>query len=93
MVERTVESYLEQLEYNYTFIGQERIPIDNVAPIDKGTSSHLSFCSSDKHADIEAILNSNSGIILCKKSIVDVIRQKNKFISNNSSLPKLCICR
>jgi len=91
MVERTVESYLEQLEYNYTFLGQERIPIDNVAPIDKGTSSHLSFCSSDKHEDIEAILNSNSGIILCKKSIVDVIRQKNKFISSNSSLPKLFV--
>jgi len=91
MVERTVVSYLEQLEYDYTLVGQERIPIDNVAPIDKGTPSHLSFCSSDNHEDIEAILNSNSGIILCKKSLVDVIRQKNKFISSNSSMPKLFV--
>ena len=43
MVQRTIEFYLEQLEYEYTLLGEERIPIDNIVPLDKGTSNHLSF--------------------------------------------------
>ena len=79
MVGRTIESYLEQLEYEYTLLGQECIPVDNIAPLDKGTSSHLSFCSSDDYEGLQSILGSKSGIILCKKSLVKKIRQKNKF--------------
>src|SRR4029078_9108421 len=86
MVQRTIESYLEQLEYSYTLLGEERIPIDKIAPIDKGKFSHLSFCSSDDHEGLQSILRSSSGIILCKKSLVGTIRQKNKFI--NKSMPK-----
>ena len=89
MVQRTIESYLEQLEYGYTLLGEERIPIDNIAPIDKGKSSHLSFCSSDDYEGLQSILRSSSGIILCKKSLVGTIRQKNKFI--NKSMPKLFV--
>jgi len=86
MVERTIKSYLEQLEYEYTLLGQEGIPVDNFAPIDKSTSSHLSFCSSDDYEGLQSILESKSGIILCKKSLAERIRQKNKFISSNSSI-------
>lgn len=89
MVERTIKSYLEQLEYEYTLLGQEGIPVDNFAPIDKSTSSHLSFCSSDDYEGLQSILESKSGIILCKKSLAERIRQKNKFISN--STPKLFV--
>jgi len=89
MVQRTIKSYLEQLAYDYTLSGEEQIPIYNVAPIDEGTSSHLSFCSSDNHEDMQSILDSDSGVILCKKSLAQRIRQKNKFISN--STPKLFV--
>ena len=89
MVERTIKSYLEQLEYGYTLLGEDRIPIDNIAPIDKGTSSHLSFCSSDDNEGLQSILSSSSGTILCKKSLAERISQKNKFFSNN--MPKLFV--
>ncbi len=89
MMKQTVESYLEQLGYDYTLLGQERISIDNVAPIDKGTSGHLSFCSSDDYEGLQSILSSSSGTILCKKSLAERIRQKNKFLSNNR--PKLFV--
>ncbi len=54
MVRRTIESYLEQLEYDYAMLGQEDIPVDNIAPIDKGKTSHLSFCSSDDHEGLQS---------------------------------------
>lgn len=41
----------------------------NVAPLDKGISSDLSFCSSDDDKGIVSILRSNSGIILCNRSL------------------------
>jgi len=65
------------------------IPIDNFAPIDKGTSSHLSFCSSDDGEGLQSILSSSSGTILYKKSLAERISQKNKFFSNN--MPKLFV--
>ncbi|MDN5846635.1 MAG: hypothetical protein L0H53_10225 [Candidatus Nitrosocosmicus sp.] len=89
MVKRTVESYLEQLGYDYTLLGKERSPIDSVAPIDKGTFNHLSFCSSDDYEGLQSILSSSSGTILCKKSLAERIHQKNKFFSN--SIPKLYV--
>ena len=89
MVDRTIKSYLEQLEYDYTLLGEEQITINNVAPIDEGTSSDLSFCSSDKDDDIQSILDSKSGIILCKRSLSEV-NIKNKFTSSND-IPKLFV--
>jgi UDP-3-O-[3-hydroxymyristoyl] glucosamine N-acyltransferase len=80
---------LEQLGCDYTLVGEEHIPLYDVAPIDKGKSHNLSFCSSDKHKDIEAILNSKAGIILCKKSLVEIIHNENMF--GNSNVPKLFV--
>jgi UDP-3-O-[3-hydroxymyristoyl] glucosamine N-acyltransferase len=88
MVSRTMKSFLEHLEYNYAMLGQEDIPVDNIAPIDKGKTSDLSFCSSDDHKGLESILKSKSGIILCKKTLVNSIREK---ISINTSIPKLYV--
>ena len=56
MVSRTIKSLLEHLECEYAMLGQEDISVDSIAPIDKATSSDLSFCSSDDHEDIESIL-------------------------------------
>ncbi len=91
MVDRTIKSYLEQLEYGYILLGREDIVVDNFAPIDTGTSSDLSFCSSDDYQGLQSILESKSGIILCKKSLIETIRQKNKFINSNSSMSKLFV--
>lgn len=91
MIDRTIKSYLEQLEYDYTWLGQEGIPVDNFAPIDTGTSSDISFCSSEDYQGLQSILESESGIILCKKSLLEPIRRKNKFISSNSSMLKLFV--
>ena len=88
MVSRTMKSLLEHLEYNYAMLGKEDIPVDNIAPIDKGKTSDLSFCSSDDHEGLESILNSNSGIILCKRSLAPIILKKNSFSSN---IPKLYV--
>ena len=43
MVRLAIESFLEHLEYDYTILGVGDIPVDNVAPIDKGTTSDLVF--------------------------------------------------
>ncbi|MDN5845033.1 MAG: hypothetical protein L0H53_02025, partial [Candidatus Nitrosocosmicus sp.] len=86
MVSRTIKSLLEHLECDYVMLGQEDIPVDSIAPVDKGTSSDLSFCSSDDHEGLESILNSCSGIILCKRSLAPVIQIKNTFSSNNHKL-------
>lgn len=63
----SIESFLEYLGKDYSLTGQERIQINNIAPIDKGTVNDISFCSSEGKEALEPILNSRSGIILCKK--------------------------
>ncbi len=86
MVSRTIKSLLEHLECEYVMLGQEDISVDSIAPIDKATPSDLSFCSSDDHEALESILNSNSGIILCKRSLAPFVQIKNTFSSNNPKL-------
>jgi UDP-3-O-[3-hydroxymyristoyl] glucosamine N-acyltransferase len=86
MVSRTIKSLLEHLECDYAMLGQEDVPVDSIAPIDKGKLGDLSFCSLDDREGIESILNSSSGIILCKKSLAPIIQIKNIFSSNNSKL-------
>ncbi len=85
MVSRTIKSFLEHLECDYAMLGPEDVPVDSLAPIDQGTPNDLSFCSSDDKEGIESILNSNSGIILCKRSLASSIQIKN---TSSSSIPK-----
>lgn len=65
----TIESLSPFIDPDYIAKGSNSISINNVAPIDMGKSSDLSFCSSEDYQGIMSILRSNSGIILCKKSI------------------------
>lgn len=89
MVQWTVESLLDDLGYSYTFFGKERKSITNIAPLDRGSSNDLSFCSSDDSEGILSTLNSNSGIILCKRSLEGLIHQADE--TNNSSTEKLFV--
>jgi UDP-3-O-[3-hydroxymyristoyl] glucosamine N-acyltransferase len=71
----TIKSFLQDFGNDYSLIGQEEIKINNVAPLDKGLSSDLTFCSSDDKEGLESILNSKSGVILCKKTLANSILQ------------------
>ncbi|MDQ4073892.1 MAG: UDP-3-O-(3-hydroxymyristoyl)glucosamine N-acyltransferase, partial [Thermoproteota archaeon] len=82
---------MNTLGYDYSLFGEERIQINNISPIEKGDSSDLSFCSSDDKEGLESILNSKSGIILCKKTLEDYIRQREGFDNNNSGVPRLFV--
>ncbi len=60
-----IEPFLQCLDLDYSLIGQERIEINNIAPIDKGASTDISFCSSEGKEGLESVLDSGSGINLC----------------------------
>ena len=79
---------MEHLEYNYAMLGKEDIPVGNISPIDNGKTSDLSFCASDDHEGLKSIMNSSSGIILCKKNLAPIIQKENSF---RSDIPKLYV--
>jgi len=81
-----IESFLQCLDPNYSFIGQKRIQINNIAPIEKGASTDLSFCSSEGKKGLESVLDSRSGIILCKKSLEPYLHHKAGLINRISKL-------
>lgn len=78
MVEWTIESLLDYLGYSYTFIGRERKSIYDIAPLDRGSTHDLSFCASDDNEGILSVLSSDSGIILCKKGLEELIHRADK---------------
>jgi UDP-3-O-[3-hydroxymyristoyl] glucosamine N-acyltransferase len=88
MQQWTIDSFSNHLGYGYSLLGQEKIQINNIASLEKGESGDLSFCSSDDKKGLESILNSKSGIILCKKTLEDYLRQNEKL---DSSVPKLFV--
>jgi len=78
MVLWDIESLVQVFDSSYTTSGYKIKTIKGIAPLDKGTYTDLSFCSSDGHVGLSAIYGSNSGIILCKKSVEGLIHPKNK---------------
>jgi UDP-3-O-[3-hydroxymyristoyl] glucosamine N-acyltransferase len=84
----SIESFLGYLGKDYSLIGQERIQINNIAPIDKGTINDISFCSSEGKESLESVLKSRSGIILCKKDLLSYIHHTYRF---NNKITKLFV--
>jgi UDP-3-O-[3-hydroxymyristoyl] glucosamine N-acyltransferase len=70
------------LGVDYKLLGNEMIKVSDIASIDKAQSNAISFCSSNDKKGLESILNSKSGIILCKSDLLDNLYHKIK--SNNS---------
>lgn len=73
MTQWLVKSLLEEHGYDHKFLGSEGKTIDNISPLCKGTSSDLSFCSSDDYEAITSILRSKAGIVLCKRSLEGLV--------------------
>jgi len=88
MQQWSIEFFLQELGIDYILIGQERLAINNVAPIDRGVSNDLSFCSSDDKPALESILSSRSGVILCKRTLINKISKKVKY---NKTIPKFFV--
>lgn len=70
----SIKSFLRYFGDDYRLLGQEGIEIKNIAPLDSGGDNDISFCSSDDKKGFECILNSKSGVILCKKNLANSIR-------------------
>lgn len=77
----TIESFLQYLGQDHILLGYKGIEINNIAPLDKGGVHDISFCSSDDNEGLISILNSESGVILCKKTLVYGIRHTFRFIN------------
>jgi UDP-3-O-[3-hydroxymyristoyl] glucosamine N-acyltransferase len=86
----SIKSFLQYFGDDYRLLGQEGIKINNIAPLDRGGNHDISFCSSDDKKGLESILDSKSGVILCKKTFANSIR--NTFgISNGNRIPRLFV--
>lgn len=83
MVQLTVESVLHYLnDSDYTVEGlQSKVKsksIKNVSSLNTGTASDISFCSAEEYKGLLSIAHSNSGVILCKKSMEGQIYPNQK---------------
>ena len=86
----SIKSFLQYFGDDYRLLGQEGIKINNIAPLDRGGNHDISFCSSDDKEGLESILDSKSGVILCKKTFANSIY--NIFsISNSNRIPRLFV--
>jgi UDP-3-O-[3-hydroxymyristoyl] glucosamine N-acyltransferase len=84
----SIKSFLRYFGDDYRLLGQEGVEINNIAPLDKGEDHDISFCSSDDKEGFESIINSKSGVILCKKTLANNI-YNTYGISNR--LPRLFV--
>ena len=81
----SINSFVKYLESDYTMIGQD-VQINNIAPIDEGVTTDISFCTSVGEEGLESILSSKSGIILCKKSLEGDIKRRIDYCTDVSKL-------
>lgn len=81
----SINSFVKYLESGYTMIGQD-VQINNIAPIDEGVTTDISFCTSVGKEGLESILSSKSGIILCKKSLEGDIKRRIDYCTGISKL-------
>jgi UDP-3-O-[3-hydroxymyristoyl] glucosamine N-acyltransferase len=65
----SIEFLLSNMGFEFELVGCRTNMIGGVAEINKATQNDLSFCSDDGQEAISTILNSNAGIILCRKSL------------------------
>lgn len=84
----SINSFLPYFGDDYRLIGQEGVEINNIAPLERGGDHDISFCSSDDKEGLESILNSKSGVILCKKTLAYSIRNT---LGTGSSIPRLFV--
>lgn len=84
----TIESFLQYFGDDYWLLGQQGVEINNISPLDKGGVHDISFCSSDDKEELECILNSKCGIILCKKTVANSISQA---FGNSNRISKLFV--
>ena len=74
-MEWDVESIVSQLGINYVCKGTKR-RTRGISSIKEGTKNDLSFCRHEGQKGLELISNSNSGVILCKKSMKELVQPK-----------------
>ena len=84
----SIKSFFQHLGHDYMLLGKEGLEINNIAPLDKGGIQDISFCSSDDNEGLMSILDSKSGVILCKKTLADSISQT---FGNSNIVPKLFV--
>jgi UDP-3-O-[3-hydroxymyristoyl] glucosamine N-acyltransferase len=84
----SIKSFLRYFGADYRLLGQEGVQINNIAPLDKGGDLDISFCSSDDKEGLECILNSKSGVILCKKTLAKNI---HRIIGTSNRFPRLFV--
>ena len=78
MVQWDIESLVQVFDPSYTRSGYKVKNITGIAPLNKGIQTDLSFCNSDGHIGFSSISASNSGIIICKKSMEGLVHPKNE---------------
>jgi UDP-3-O-[3-hydroxymyristoyl] glucosamine N-acyltransferase len=74
-MELDVESILSNLGVNYSSQGTKR-KVKGISSIKEATKDELSFCWYEGEKGISLISNSKAGVLLCKKSMEEVIRPK-----------------
>ena len=78
MVQWDIESLVQVFDPSYTRSGYKVKKITGIAPLNEGTHTDLSFCNSDGHIGLSSISSSNSGIIICKKSMEELVHPKSE---------------
>jgi len=76
-----VESVLQHItDSDYTIQGQKSNSksIRSVSSLHTGTGDDISFCSSEEYRGMLSILQSNAGVILCKKSMEGLVYPNHK---------------
>lgn len=71
-----IDSILSKLESDYKILGDSKM-IKNIASLDDATINDLTFCNFDGNLAKEKIVNSNAGIILCKKTMDNFVKPKS----------------
>ena len=78
MVQWDIESLVQVFDRSYTRSGYKVKNITGIVPLNKGIHTDLSFCNSDDYVGFSSLSASNSGIIICKKSMEGLVHLKNE---------------
>lgn len=88
MFRRNIIPLLSQLQCKYSLLGNENKTIYDIASLEQGTPSDLTFCSSNDYEGLKSIERSKSGIILCKNELRDPI---TRWCKSNGGSEKLYV--
>lgn len=78
-MDKDIESILSELSIDYRLYGDIKRTFRNVATIQQGKEEDLCYCSFEGEEAVSLIFKSNAGIILCKRSVRELVSRSNLF--------------